>query len=531
MNRRRLFQLAFGASQVGLLSRYGLLDRAYARDMSDYPSKFLSIWVDGGLHWESFFAPFTRAGIEKYMPAPTGGNIPWGYQPDQVMNFDKTMPDLEDPSVIRRLRGPIYWNWDDPGDRTGKIPEADLAQIYRPYGYAWADPTYKLYEKATLLVGADQGTASHQSGRIAGMCGVAGANFQAPSINAVIATALASRFPDRPIPNVTLGGTSPTALDLPALARPTILRDVASIEATLSQRYDSAWAGLRHRDEIPNIGFDGSTHNGSVSASIVEQALLADIRKMHDEHNAGGEALLERLYDTYKSTSNAIARDVLTILEQTVGWEHLEQNTMYPKDWTGCIGRADACGPGSSMGPYDFALRLLKSDLVTSVNLRATSIQNFSFDTHSANGPQHGANHLRLALEQIGRLCLEMSLTPSSERAGKSLLDDTLVYVFSDFGRTFPKSGSDHHPATCALLVGGGITGNQMLGGYDERMSGSPLGAPVELTEETGEIVTRVPRAQDVAATVLTAFGLHGGEDFFIPGGFGHFNGVVPEHG
>ena len=223
-----------------------------------------------------------------------------------------------------------------------------------------------------------------------------------------------------------------------------------------------------------------------------------------------------------------MARDILTLLSGVRGFERLSaQDPNYPENWTACIGSADVCGPGTSAANFDFALQLLKSDLVTSVSLRATSISNFSFDTHSANGPQQHTNHLRIAFESVGRALLEMSLTPSAATPGKTLLDETLVYVFSDFGRTFPKTGSDHHPATCAILAGGSIIGNQMVGGYDEAMNGSPMGVPVPLVEEDGSIATRTPKSQDIAATVLHAFGLRGGHDFFIPGGFGHFDGVV----
>lgn len=238
--------------------------------------------------------------------------------------------------------------------------------------------------------------------------------------------------------------------------------------------------------------------------------------------------MLESLYDTYKDASRTIARDVLNILEATPGFTHLQMDPAYPATWTACIGYADQCGRGESTGPYEFALQLLKSDLVTSVTVRATSIANFSFDTHTANGPQIHTNHLRITMESIGRLLAEMALTPSRSNAQRTVLDETLVYVFSDFGRTFPKTGSDHHPATCALLAGGNILGNQMVGAYDEQMDGSPMGTPVPLVEESGERVTRSPRSQDIAATVLHGFGLESGRDFFIPGGYGVFDGIVP---
>lgn len=167
-------------------------------------------------------------------------------------------------------------------------------------------------------------------------------------------------------------------------------------------------------------------------------------------------------------------------------------------------------------------MQLLKSDLATSVSVRATSINNFSFDTHFSGGASVGTNYLRICLEGLGRLLIEMQLTQLG--GGRTLLDDTLVYVYSDFGRTFPSTGgSDHHPATCAILAGGSVRGNQMLGGYDESMDGSPLGAPVEIISEDGEHERRMPTSQDVAATVIRAFGLEPGRDFFIPGGFGVF--------
>jgi hypothetical protein len=526
-SRRRLFELGLGAAQVALLSRYGLPRRAWAAPSTAAPTKLLAIWLDGGLHWESFFAPFTAAGITRFMPPPTGGLIPWGYVPQQVQHFDGTPVDLDAPGPSRKWRGPVLWNWSDPKATTGAVPYSNGQQQFRPYGYAWADPAYKLYERAVLLVGADQGTASHQSGIIAGMCGVAGANYRAPSVAAVIAAAMLRRFPDRAIPNVTLGGPSPASLNLDPAASPTAISSDASVEATLSDRRDGAWLGLRARATRPAVGFDGAVKGSTDALTPMDQSALAATRGLKGRSTAGTDALLGALYETWRGASRTIARDLLSVLGRTQGFQYLAAaNPAYRTDWTACIGSADVCGPGSSTADYDFALKLLKSDLVTSVSLRATSIANFSFDTHSSNGPQVHANHLRIALEQIGRVLLEMSLTPTST-PGRSLLDDTLVYVFSDFGRTFPKNGSDHHPVTCAILAGGALRGNQMVGGYDEAMSGSPLGVPVPVIEESGERVTRPVKSQDVVATVCRAFGLKAGADYFIPGGFGHFDGVV----
>lgn len=527
LSRRRLFEAGLGAAQVSLLSRFGLGEARAQGMTAGKPTKLLAIWLDGGMHWESFFCPLTSAGISKFIPAPTGGLIPYGYAPAQVENFDRSAVDLNEPGPRRKWRGPIYWDWDMPSAATGAVANSGGAQQHRPYGYAWADPTYRLYSRAAVLIGADQGTASHFSGIVAGLCGVAGANFRAPSVQAVVAAAMASRFPDRAIPNVTISGVSPVSLSLPSIAAPTVVTTDASVEPTLSDRRDSAWKGLRTRTMQPDVFFDGSMGTGTVPTTRVDDYALKATRAKRGVSNAGTDALLEQLYDTYKGASRTVARDILSILSGVRGYQYLATADMkYPTNWTACIGSADSCGSGASLANYDFALKLLKSNLVTSVSLRATSINNFSFDTHSSNGVQIHTNHLRIAFEGIGRLLLEMSLTPGSE-AGKTLLDETLVYVFSDFGRTFPKTGSDHHPATCAILAGGSIIGNQMVGGYDETQNGSPMGVPVPLVEETGDHVSRDPKSQDVAATVLHAFGLEGGRDYFIPGGYGYFDGVV----
>ena len=447
-----------------------------------------------------------------------------------VRNFDGTAADLANPSTTRKLRGPVSWNDANPADATGSNPLSEGSQTFRPWGYSWVNPDYKLYERSCLLVGADQGTASHASGIVASMCGVAGSSFRAPSIQAVVAAYMSAYFPDRPVPNAVLGGTSPLALDLPALANPYSLSSLQLLESTVSDRR-GAWDGLRTRREVDELGFDGKPTGKKLPLTYTDEQVMAAIRERKGRSTSGTDDLYRQLYETYAGLSKTVARDVLTALEQTTGFEQINADPLYGGGafQTACIGSADICGPVRSGAPHEFALRLLKSNLVTSVTMRATSIANSSFDVHFSGGARAQTSHLRIALEAIGQLLIEMSLSPASSGNG-SLLDETLVYIYSDFGRTFAKSGedgTDHHPATCGLLVGGNIKGNQMLGGYDEAAQGSPLGAPVALIEESGDKVVRSPRSQDIAATVIRAFGLEAGKDFFIPGGFGEYEGAI----
>lgn len=520
---------ALGAGQVALLDRLGTRS-ALAGPTPGGPTKLLCIWLDGGCNWEHIFTPLTGAGIDKHIRPPEGGQHPFGYSKEQVRCFDGSAADLADPSPTRKLRGPVFWNDADPADTTGPNPFSGGTQTYRPWGYSWVDPAYKLYDRTCVLVGADQGTASHASGIIASMSGVAGSSFRSPSVQAVIANYMASHFPDRPVPNATLGGTTPAALDLPALATPYSLTSLALVESTISDRR-GAWEGLRTRTPTDGIAFDGSATGETVPLTVTDAAVLAATRARRGHSTSGTDALYQQLHDTYVGISKTVARDVLATLDQTRGFEYLDAaSPLYAGPMqTACIGSADICGGVRASAPFDFALRLLKSDLVTSLTLRATSIANSSFDVHFSGGARAQTSHLRIALEGIGQLLNEMQLTPASRGQG-TLLDETLVYIYSDFGRTFARSGedgTDHHPATCGILVGGNVRGNQMLGGYDEDAEGSPLGAPVPLIEESGERATRTPISQDIAATVIRAFGLEPGKDFFIPGGYGEFEGAL----
>ncbi len=519
MSRRKMLKLSLGATQMALLSGLGLRE-ASARDLSDFPDKFVALWIPGGCHWESFFSPLNREAINNLIPAPLGGFSPWGYSPEQVRNFDNTAHDVDDPSSIRKLAGPIYWNWNDPTDKQGLIPESNDTQRYRTDGYAFADPAHKLYERTVLLAGADQGTAAHRSGIIASMCGIAGSIFQVPALHALIARSLANRFPDRPLHNIHISGVPAASVNLPSKVRPLSVSSADVLVPTLSDQWDNSWKGLRTRVELENLGIDGSMLSGNVNATYVDRALLQSLRAHGALSSDDTQFYMEQIYDTYKNSSNLLARDVVSILEQTPDWEYTNP------DWTTCIGVADSCGSGKSIGDFGFVLKLLKSGLTSCVNMKANGLVGATFDTHIADGPQIGANHLRITMEGIARFCIEMMLTPGS-RPGKTLLDETLVYVYSDFGRTFPR-GSDHNPLTCAMLIGGHVNGNQMIGGYKPVSGSTAQEVPVDI-DDSGQIEMIKPRSQHVATTVLSGFGLELGQDFEITGGAGSIQGVYED--
>jgi hypothetical protein len=537
-----LLGLGIGATQLALLERFGF-NRASAGPTVGGPTKLLSIWLPGGVNYEQIFCALSDAGIAKYIPAPAGGNQPYFYNAQMVKNYDGT---TGGDGPYQKIRGPIWWNEKDPSmnDLSTGNPVTNGKQAYVPWGYSWASKDLSpkaVFERAVMIHGIDQGTAAHGSGQIAGMCGVAGPDFRAPAIAAVVANAMMAKFPERVLPSVSIGGVlnpkalSTTSNPISGATSPLFLGSTAGLEHTISDHPDSAWLGLRARHDIDDVAFDGKLTGKKLPVTPMDAQTMKAMRALKGISSAGTDKFLNELHDTYGGVSRALARDVVDLIEKTKGAEHLPDAIPWaPKSgkFGYFLGYADG-GSGSYWdADFDLTLRLLKSDLVTSVTMRASGAGNYSFDTHDPPAANAQVNNLRGVFEVLGRLFLEMMLTPSNTQPGKSLLDETVVHIFSDFGRTFatPGGGTDHHPATTMMLLGGNVHGNRMIGGYDETIAGSPLGRPVDVINiEEGAMTTtsRVPSAADAAATVYRAFGLEAGKDFFIPGGYGEIKGAL----
>jgi len=541
LSRRMLLGLGVGATQLALLERFGF-NRASAGPPAGGPTKLLSIWIPGGLNHEQIWCALSDAGIAKFIPKPTGGDEPYFYNAQMVQNYDGT---TGGDGAYQKIRGPIWWNQQMPSMNDLKTvnPASGGAQIYVPWGYSWVSkdlsPT-AVFERAVMIHGIDQGTAAHGSGQIASMCGLAGALFPAPAIAAVVANAMMASFPDRVLPSVSIGGAlnpqaiSTTANPIAGAASPIYLSSTAGLAYTISDHPDSAWAGLRARQSIPELGFDGTPTGKQLPVTPMDAQSMKALRALKGASSAGTDALLSQLHETYAGVSRALAADIVDTIQNIPGVQHLPATMPWAPSvgqFGYTLGYADGGNSVDWSSDFDLTLRLLKSELATSITLRVAGANGFSYDTHDPPAANPHVNNLRGTFEVIGRLVLEMMLTPSTTQAGKSLLDETVVHIFSDFGRTFatPQGGTDHNPATTMILLGGNVHGNRMIGGYDETTGPTPLGAPVNvinIADGSGSISSRVPTAADAAATVYRAFGLQAERDFSIPGGYGEIQGV-----
>lgn len=116
-------------------------------------------------------------------------------------------------------------------------------------------------------------------------------------------------------------------------------------------------------------------------------------------------------------------------------------------------------------------------------------------------------NHYNLISEfdpAAASLIEDLGSIPSKTDPGKTLLDETLVVLMSEFGRTVGAlnhmAGRDHHNAIFpALFAGAGVKGGLVLGESD---------AKGEFCKETGWRYQDQPHIENVVSTIYSALGI-----------------------
>lgn len=517
LGRRALLQATLGLTQLGLQGRLALPSRAYAQTTNG-PTKLLTLYMPGG--WASLFTfcGLSAAEITATIPAPFVENgEPMFFSPSQLVSLDSNGGGLKVPKL-----------WDETELAAGRV---DRRMGTSPHGWSWVQ--HRLWENTVAIHGIDQMTAAHVAGSVSAMCGVASSEFKSPSLHAWAAHHLYDRFPDRPLPSVWIDGPQPASLSLRGEASPLRIPRSADIQFMFSDRGANAWNGLRARDinsTLPLLDFDGATVAGGLALNPIEARSMRRLRALKGSATGATDAVLKKLHDDLGGVSKVLARDVTAIVQGTMGVQHTPKPFWAPASG-GHFG-VNLGGFGSESGgtynaQFDLALRLLKSDLTTSIAIECRGPTSYGFDNGHSQGHRVQFAEVRGTFEVIGRLLGEMKATAGPN--GKTLLDDTLVVMLSDFGRTWPKSGatSDHWPASTVIFAGGGLNPNRMVGSYavntaDPTAQGFD-GAPVAIREATGTVMRR-PRSADIVHTALAVMGISTGVT--IPGGSGEIVGV-----
>lgn len=515
-----MLKWAVGAGQLALLERFNLLRSGTARAASpDAPSRLCVIYVPGGFRPHYYFWPNADADVEACVPAPGD------YAGEPVFFRKEGLIDLAPANgSYQPLR--VWQSWDPANP-------ANRASGFSPSMYGYVH--FGLADQLAVLHGIDQGTADHGSAFVSAMCGVASPDFRAPAFHAVAANFLHARYAaTRPLPFVVVTSErgTPVAQGLPSHAAPV---RVPSIDALTSQMSDDAaknpwWNGLSARTERPETNARGEPLATTLKTTALEQHTLAQPGRYLGRSTPKVDEFLESLHGSLRSVSRVLAADVVSVLEATKGIDALTTNR--PPYLANYLSPAFSYTFGlanfhmTNLEPrLDMALRLLKSDLTSAVHVSLP----LDFDTHSGLGHGFSCAHGRAQMDLVARFLGELKATPAPGLPGKTMLDDTLVVVLSEFGREWASPASaggfnlpdGHHPFTSMVLAGGNVAGNRQVGGYDRR----GFGLPTDLVEENGQPSRRVPRSADAVATAMRVMGLDFHE-FFIPGGYGEVVGL-----
>lgn len=511
-SRRTMLKWALGAGQLALLDKFNLLRSGVAHAANpDAPSRLCVIYLPGGFRPQYYFWPMEDADVAAVVPPPGD------YIGEPVFFTANQLVDLGPANGnYKPLR--LWQSWDP-------MNPANRASGFSPAMYGFTH--FGLANQMSVLHGVDQGTADHGSAFVSAMCGVASPDFRAPALHSVAANYLHARYASsRPLPFVVVTSErgTPVAQGMPSHAAPVRVPSIAALKPQMSDKPadNPWWDKLDVRTEAPELDIRGMPTGTMLRTTALERHTLNQPGKLLGRSNAKVDSFLEGIHGSLRSVSRVLAADVVSVLEATKGIDHLTTNrapylaNYFMNEFGYSFGLANF--HMTTLEPrMDMALRLLKSDLTSAVHVAL----NLDFDTHNGLGHAFSCAHGRAHMDLIARFCGELKATPAPGLPGKTLFDDTLVVVLSEFGRSWGQGTDDHHPYTSVMYLGGNVAGNRSIGTYDR----GGFGQPVSLVEENGQPSMRVPRSADAVTTAMRIMGLEFHE-FFIPGGYGEVEGL-----
>lgn len=187
------------------------------------------------------------------------------------------------------------------------------------------------------------------------------------------------------------------------------------------------------------------------------------------------------------------------------------------EDFIRSLDRGDTLASLADFGDFGYT-----GDLVFQAQLAADALEQGlshsvliemgGFDTHEDNLQQIPNNEGFFA--GLSALLDELRSRPG-QAAGTSMIDDTVVLVVSEMGRT-PKlnagGGKDHWPVTSAMVIGGGLPGGRVLGGTDSMLYGQRIDLQTGAAQQDGEQI----QYGNFAAGLLQAVGVDAAS--YLPG-------------
>ncbi len=284
-------------------------------------------------------------------------------------------------------------------------------------------------DQVVLVRGLAMGTTSHDAGRVYMDTGILSNNGE---VNAASVPAIVASESTATIPIIQLNGGAEPQLDRG------LLKPVSVVRAENLELYQSMYP--------------------SGEADVARRLRMLDYMRASVERIRQAMGTNDRLTDVESAESKIRAQISTGIASQL----ELTDSDQAPYNASG----------GSATSAFALAEKLLRNDLVTTINMGVGG-----FDTHAMQDRSLEPNLTRF----------DLSLSTFIDRlSAAGQLDNTLIVIYSDFGRT-PKvnnrAGRDHWPVGGAMLIGGGLAGGRAVGGTDDNMLG------LNCDENTGAVV------------------------------------------
>jgi uncharacterized protein (DUF1501 family) len=252
-----------------------------------------------------------------------------------------------------------------------------------------------------------------------------------PDVAAIVAHDVAN---DLPLPYLVLGDTAWTGAYAVSSGRVGMTNQIVEL---LDPGSPQAWPAMANTSP-------GAT--GDPGLSTTERTLLRDY----------ANASAARAYATRGSAGYNRAR----ISDFTEAMDRAERLRALR---SGFGTRGDALAYQSQI---PLAIEALYTDIANSVMISTE----LAWDTHAENYLQNAFHdQLFAGLTQL----VDGLIAQPGRAAGTTMLDDTVVVVFSEMSRTLylngytMDAGKDHWPVTPALVIGAGVRGGQVFGGVD----------------------------------------------------------------
>ncbi len=177
------------------------------------------------------------------------------------------------------------------------------------------------------------------------------------------------------------------------------------------------------------------------------------------------------------------------------------------------LGRGDVLRSIGPVGDLDYTRDLgIQAGLAVDALERELSwvvqIETGSFDSHTDNTEQI-AQH-EMLFSGLAQLVADLDSRPG-RRGGGSLLDETVIAVVSEMGRTpllNETGGKDHWPVTSAMVLGGGLPGGRVLGGTTDTLGARAMDLATGAPSDAGAQL----QYGNFAAGLLAALGVEPSE-------------------